>query len=222
MTIFDTTDLEVCEVCIHLLANGEYNDGTDAAERAYEGMAKVWGDDARYLIANGDDLGYSTSVCDGCGDSHHGDRFAAVALIPVVTTYRFDGFTDIPHTLTLLQAGHDAEGRQRWRYRLNAGTETVFTGDDLRSPVGDCSADSAARAALGFLTLRPGDTDAEYFDDYTPAQEAWRDTHAENLSIVLYTEDGAERADLGDYRRTEPSSACEECAGSGRVDYCTV
>jgi len=134
-----------------------------------------------------------------------------------MATYRFDGFTDIPHTLTLLQAGRDADGWQRWRYRLTAGTETVFTGDDLWSPVGDCFADSAARSALGFLTLRPGDTDADYFDDYTPAQEAWRDAHAEDLSMVLYTEHGSDVTDLREYRTAEqPTSSgyaidCHAC-----------
>lgn len=62
---FDETELAVCVVCIHLLANGEYDDGTDAAERAGEGMASIWGDDARHLVAGGDELGYSTRVVRG-------------------------------------------------------------------------------------------------------------------------------------------------------------
>jgi hypothetical protein len=79
---FDQTELSVCMVCIHLLANGEYNDGTDAAEVAGKGMDRIWGKDARHLVPGGDELGYSTSSCDGCGDWHHGDRFTATALIP--------------------------------------------------------------------------------------------------------------------------------------------
>jgi hypothetical protein len=80
---FDETKLSVCEACINLLANGELNDGTDRAERTAEGMARIWGDDARHLIPGSQDLGYYTSACDGCGNTDHGDRFEAVALIPI-------------------------------------------------------------------------------------------------------------------------------------------
>lgn len=81
-TVYDTTELSVCTVCIHLLANGEYNDGTDAAEVAAAGKVRIWGDDARHLTPGGEDLGHCTSDCDGCGDSEHGDRFRAYVMIP--------------------------------------------------------------------------------------------------------------------------------------------
>ena len=75
-------DLQVCLVCLHLLANGEFDDGTDAADIASAGMQRVWGEDTAHLIADGTDLGFSTSPCEGCGDIHHGDRYRAIALIP--------------------------------------------------------------------------------------------------------------------------------------------
>jgi hypothetical protein len=79
---YERTDLEVCVVCLHLLANGEFNDGTDSAEIAAAGMHRIWGDDTRHLIADGAELGFSTSACESCGDTDHGDRYRAVALIP--------------------------------------------------------------------------------------------------------------------------------------------
>jgi len=96
---FDTTELSVCVVCLHLLANGEYNDGEDSAEKAWEGQQKIWGDDMRHLIAGSDcddnctrhddpdeckslDQGFSWSTCDGCGSDFGGDRFLAYAMIP--------------------------------------------------------------------------------------------------------------------------------------------
>lgn len=82
MTRFDQVELSVCQVCLHLLANGEYNDGTNAAETAVTGMYRIWGFNVRHLVADGEDLGFSTSSCDGCGDTHHGDRYRAVALLP--------------------------------------------------------------------------------------------------------------------------------------------
>ncbi|GGM45325.1 hypothetical protein GCM10012275_15460 [Longimycelium tulufanense] len=70
-------ELMVCEVCIHLLANGEYVDGTDAADKAGQGMAKRW--QGYHLIPGSDDFGYCMSSCEGCGSSEHGNRFRAFA-----------------------------------------------------------------------------------------------------------------------------------------------
>jgi len=46
--------------------------------------------------------------------------------------------------------------------------------------------DASIGALLGFLTLRPGDTDAEYFENYTDRQREFCDTDAEALSIYAY------------------------------------
>jgi len=35
----------------------------------------------------------------------------------------------------------------------------------------------------GFRSCRPGDTDAEYFSDYTPAQLEWVDRYGEELGL---------------------------------------
>lgn len=55
----------------------------------------------------------------------------------------------------------------------------LFAGSDY-SPGAGCSVDGDASALglLGWLTLRPGDTDREYFDDYLPAQWAWATSSA--------------------------------------------
>lgn len=82
MTSFEEYRLSVCEVCLHLLANGEYNDGTDAAERANDAMIEKWGEDTKHLIPGSEEFGFSTSECDTCGDDLHGNRHEAIALIP--------------------------------------------------------------------------------------------------------------------------------------------
>jgi len=89
MTDYDMTELEVCTVCIHLLANGECNDGTDAAEKCSEGMIRIWGSDATHLVPGGGsgndsgDRGFSWSSCERCGDTYGGDRHQAWAMIPI-------------------------------------------------------------------------------------------------------------------------------------------
>jgi hypothetical protein len=78
----------------------------------------------------------------------------------------------------------EPDGRIRYRYVLEQDGDVIFDGDDFRT---GCWAEvdyaEAARSLLGFLTLREGDTDADYFDRYTPEQLAWRDEYAEGLSI---------------------------------------
>jgi len=81
-TRFETTELSVCQVCLFIIAYGEYDDGTNAGDRSAAGIERTWGKDARHLVAGGDELGFCRSRCDGCGDRDHGDRFTATALIP--------------------------------------------------------------------------------------------------------------------------------------------
>ena len=67
----------------------------------------------------------------------------------------------------------------------------VFVGDDFgSSPMHADDSDEALRALLGFLTLRPGDTDAEYFADYTPEQLAFADDNGEWIGFI-YSNDAS-------------------------------
>jgi hypothetical protein len=67
--------------------------------------------------------------------------------------------------------------------RHSGRTVTLFEGADFCcSPMDAIDSDATVAAILGFLTLRPGDTDAEYFDDYTDAQREYCTQHAEALS----------------------------------------
>lgn len=64
--------------------------------------------------------------------------------------------------------------------------ELIFEGEDLScSPMHAIDSDEVLYSLLTFLTLRPGDTDREYFDAYTDEQRAWMETHAEHLSASV-------------------------------------
>ncbi|GII52831.1 hypothetical protein Pth03_12200 [Planotetraspora thailandica] len=99
---------------------------------------------------------------------------------------------DADHLLEIDAADRTDEGRIRWRYRLSRRRRTIFAASDVCSGVGAVLSGeeliSAARTVLRYLTLQPGDTDAEYFDAYTRTQRDWRDRYAEDLSI--YAMDG--------------------------------
>lgn len=59
----------------------------------------------------------------------------------------------------------------------------LFEGEDFAIPTAyGVDSDESVRSIMGFLTLRPGDTDREYFENYTREQLAFADQHAEALS----------------------------------------
>lgn len=72
---------------------------------------------------------------------------------------------------------------------IENGTETVlFEGDGADSGLHTHAAplsNEAIESVMGFLTLRPGDTDDEYFAKYTPAQREYAEAHAEMLSCEV-------------------------------------
>jgi len=69
----------------------------------------------------------------------------------------------------------------------NGKTTVLFTGTDFKcSPMDAEDSDESVEALMGFLTLRRGDTDAEYFKDYTAEQIEFTETHAESLGFEVY------------------------------------
>lgn len=93
-------------------------------------------------------------------------------------------------TLTLWDAGerYEATGRRNYiRYRLVQSEHgTLFTGEDFSpSPKHAIDSDACVRGLMGFLTLRPGDTDSDYFREYTDEQRRFCDEHAEALSAEV-------------------------------------
>ena len=66
-------------------------------------------------------------------------------------------------------------------------TTVLFDGRDFRpSPLHAWDSDETVAAIMGFLTLRLGNTDREYFENYTAEQMEFRDTHAESLACEVY------------------------------------
>lgn len=69
-----------------------------------------------------------------------------------------------------------------FRFMLPSGKQ-LFA-EFLGVPGHTCvDSDEVLRTALSFITLRPGDTDKEYFKDYTEEQMDWAETEAEELSM---------------------------------------
>jgi hypothetical protein len=117
------------------------------------------------------------------------------------------------HVLRTWDTGSTRSNRTRIAYELREPSGTVlFAGDDFRaSPMHADDSDNALRALLGFLTLRPGDTAAEYFADYTPAQLAFARSDACQLLAFIYSDDPSIVA-------SENAGAFEDIAEDGKDD----
>ena len=65
-------------------------------------------------------------------------------------------------------------------------TTVLFEGSDFAgSPLHSDDSDATVATLMGFLTLKPGDTDADYFKDYTPEQLDFCRQHAESLACEV-------------------------------------
>ena len=94
-------------------------------------------------------------------------------------------------TLTLWDTNtRDPRGKCRPAYQLRqhlkGKTTVLFEGADYCCAPGHAvDSDSAVEGLMSFLTLRPGDTDGEYFANYTEAQREFCSLYAETLGAEV-------------------------------------
>jgi hypothetical protein len=90
----------------------------------------------------------------------------------------------------------DSRGQTRLAYTFRDNGNVIFEGDDFAgSPLHADDSEETVAALLSFLSLRPGDTDREYFDRYTPEQLEWAQQNGEELSLLAHEME--ERAQRG-------------------------
>ena len=78
------------------------------------------------------------------------------------------------------------DGKHCLGYRLSSAGKTIFEGSDFYcSPLHAIDSDDCVKALMGFLTLKPGDTDREYFANYTEAQMEFANQHSEALACEI-------------------------------------
>jgi hypothetical protein len=91
------------------------------------------------------------------------------------------GHTDFEHF------GHTSVGYRLFDIdysQMTGDGSPIFQGTDYGIPRGQCvDDDEAVRGIIGFLSLMHGDTDGEFFEDYTPRQIAWCEQRAEALGL---------------------------------------
>lgn len=65
-------------------------------------------------------------------------------------------------------------GGEKVKYDVYLNDRILFAGDDFRpSPLHNQDDLESIISLFGFITLKPGDTDSEYFDNYNEMQLAW-------------------------------------------------
>lgn len=100
------------------------------------------------------------------------------------------------------RTGHN--GKSRLAYRFSHNGRVIFQGDDFFcSPLLSVDSPQTVGCLLSFLSLRPGDTDDEYFESYSPGQVDWALEWGETLSVYaddLETLEGWEENEDGTWR----------------------
>ena len=82
-------------------------------------------------------------------------------------------------------------GRTKLRYELKHDGKVIFKGSDFTgSSCHAIDSDETFGGILGFLSLRPGDTDKEYFESYTEEQREFADMYGEELSMFAMELEG--------------------------------
>lgn len=85
----------------------------------------------------------------------------------------------------------DSRGQTVLAYELKDGRKVIFSGSDFTgSPLHADDSRQTVAALLNFLSLKPGDTNREYFDKYTPEQMEWcQSDRCEYLGLLAYQMD---------------------------------
>jgi hypothetical protein len=89
---------------------------------------------------------------------------------PCVVIYAFDG-------------GFQRPNHNRINVEVRQGGKVIFPRGVLYCATPGCTDDDSAKElVMSLIAMRPGDTDDEYFEGYTPAQREWATRNGEELS----------------------------------------
>ena len=102
--------------------------------------------------------------------------------------FYFDAGNGRRYSLSL-EIDHYENMRAFYKYTFKSPDKKIlFKGNDFSCYAGDDNKwKENAMSLMGFLTCKQGDTDAEYFKDYTPDQLAFTESmDCEELSLMVY------------------------------------
>lgn len=90
-----------------------------------------------------------------------------------------------PIEITAWDGGFQAPNHTRIDCELKQAGKVIFARGDTYCATPGCIDDNAAKELVTSLfAMRPGETDAEYFDSYTLEQREWAEDNGELLSLL--------------------------------------
>ena len=96
-------------------------------------------------------------------------------------------------SIEMFEIGTDNRGAARVEVVVRDSGRMVFGPDapgmrliGALSPMHSSDGADARAFALDYAAMRPGDTDDDFFSEYTPEQLAWVERHADALSMAKY------------------------------------
>ena len=112
--------------------------------------------------------------------------------LDILRRCRFRPYRDGPmFSLTIWDTHRKSGSHSLLGYRLSSEGKVIFKGEDFGCPSCNCvDSDATVDGIMTFLTLRPGDTDVEYFRDYSAAQFEFCSLHADALSCEVQSRFG--------------------------------
>jgi hypothetical protein len=104
----------------------------------------------------------------------------------------------------------DSYGKAVLAYEFYHDDTLIYQNEDFHcSPLHGTDSDETVTSLLQFLSLRPGDMDPDYFNDYSPEQLAWCMEHGEQLSQYVEMLENPVRyyrhRQSGDYLAIQPN-----------------
>src|SRR5262245_54308880 len=82
------------------------------------------------------------------------------------------------------RSGWDEAGRVKLTVEVRHGNRVIFPAGQLYCALhGSSDGIEARELIMSLVAMRPGDTDRDYFDGYTPEQLAWAERHGERIDM---------------------------------------
>lgn len=96
------------------------------------------------------------------------------------------------------------KGSDRLSYKFYYNKQIISEGDDFRpSPMFGIDSLDAFVACLGFMTLKPGDTDKDYFKDHTKEHMNFLESHdCDELNLLINDFEDKDSEYFKDAKRT--------------------
>ncbi len=112
--------------------------------------------------------------------------------------------------LELYKTKRTTNGKNIVKYILKDKRSEIFNKEFCCSPLHLIDSDETVASVIGWCSLKPGDTDKEFFDNYSPRQISWMQERAELLSYYSEADSWKDYVYFRVYYDTKEEHYCRE------------